>query len=124
MMVEMKEKYLTQKVVYIAGPYRAPTEWGVYQNIRKAEEAAIELWHMGAAVICPHKNTAFFGGAAHDDVWLEGDRAILRRCDAVYCIEGWENSTGAKCEIELATQLGIPIFYTKEEFQEWLSSQE
>lgn len=72
-------------LVYIAGPYRAPTEWEVLGNIRRAEEVALRVWKAGAACICPHKNTAFFGGAAPDDVWLTGDLEMVRRCDAVVC---------------------------------------
>lgn len=56
------------KVVYVAGPYRGPSEWAVKCNIEAAERVAIALWQQGYAVICPHKNTAFFGGAAPDEV--------------------------------------------------------
>ncbi len=41
------------KIAYTAGSYRASTEYGLVQNIRKAEAVAIELWKMGYAVICP-----------------------------------------------------------------------
>lgn len=97
------------KVVYIAGSYRADTEWGLIENIRRAEEAAIMFWQMGWAVICPHKNTAHFGGLCDDEVWLEGDMEILRRCDAIYMCEGWHKSVGATAEYELAKELGLQI---------------
>lgn len=60
------------KLVAIAGPYRAPNEFEVVQNIRRAEALAVRVWRAGAACICPHKNTALFGGAAPDSVWLGG----------------------------------------------------
>lgn len=97
------------KVVYVAGPYRAETEWGLIENIRNAENAAIELWKQGWAVICPHKNTAHFGGLCDDGVWLEGDLEILRRCDAIYLAKGWHKSQGALKELELARELGLQI---------------
>lgn len=108
------------KVVYVAGPYRAPTEYGVAQNIRRAEELALRAWRAGAAVVCPHKNTAFLGGACADEVWLAGDLELLRRCDAVLCVPGWWGSRGAAGEVALARALGLPVFEEFGEFEEWL----
>jgi hypothetical protein len=115
------------KLIYIAGPYRSNTEWGLEGNIRIAEEAALELWQLGAAVICPHKNTANFGGAKglDDNTWLKGDIEIMKRCDAVFALIGWHVSRGATEEIKLAKQLGIPVFeqmINHEELQEFLKT--
>jgi hypothetical protein len=115
-------RWRKMKVVYVAGPYRAPSEWQVVQNIRRAEAAALEVWRMGAACICPHKNTALFGGATADSVWLEGDLEIIRRCDAIVCVEGWELSEGARGEVELANSLNLPVFFTIGDLQTWLNS--
>jgi hypothetical protein len=109
------------KVVYVAGPYRAPTEYGVLLNIQQAERLALKVWLAGAACICPHKNTAFFGGAAHDDVWLSGDKEIVRRCDAVVCTHGWQASMGASGEVALARESGIPVFEDFAELERWLA---
>ena len=112
------------KLVYVAGPYRAEAEFGVLENIRRAEKVALEVWRAGAACICPHKNTAFFGGAADDRVWLEGDLEIIRRCDAIVLVEGWQNSTGTLAEIKLASELGLPVFEWLDEFRDWLLAAE
>lgn len=109
------------KVVFVAGPYRASTEYAVMQNIRNAESVALRVWKAGAACICPHLNTAFFGGAADDSVWLNGAIEILRRCDAVVCVAGWQGSRGASGEVKLAKQLSIPVFENFEEFKTWLA---
>jgi Domain of unknown function (DUF4406) len=109
------------KVVYIAGPYRASGEYQTLQNIRRAEELALRVWRSGAACICPHKNTAFFGGAADDSVWLAGDLEILLRCDAVLCTDNWGASRGATGEVQLARSRGIPVFEAFEEFEKWLA---
>jgi hypothetical protein len=111
------------KLVYVAGPYRAPTESGVAANIRRAEELAIKVWKAGAACICPHKNTAFFGGLCHDDVWLTGDLVILSRCDAVVMMRGWDKSVGASTEHDVAKASGkIEVFYEDRwtEFLDWM----
>lgn len=105
------------KIAYTAGPYRAPHIWGVVQNIRAAEAVAVELWRMGIAALCPHKNTALLdgatGGAGFGDaaVWLEGDLEMLRRCDLIVMVPGWEQSQGAKAEREEAKARGIPVMY-------------
>ncbi len=109
------------KVVYVAGPYRADSEWGVVENIRRAEAVALEVWKRGAVAICPHKNTAFFGGTLPDDVWLTGDLELVRRSDAVCCVRGWEDSAGARGEVALARELGIPVFDGVEQLQAWLA---
>ncbi len=112
------------KVVFVAGPYRALNEWEVIQNIRCAEALALELWKMGLAVICPHKNTELFGGAAPDKVWLDGALEMVKRCDAIVCTINWERSEGARGEVELAKRLGIQVFYSLPEVGSWLKSHE
>ena len=97
------------KVAYIAGPYRGKTHYEVEQNIRAAEAVAIKYWQLGYAVICPHKNTAHFDGLAPDEVWLKGDLEILKRCDLIVMVPGWERSSGAIAEKELAEDCGIEV---------------
>ncbi len=99
------------KLAYIAGPYRAKTPWGVQQNINRAADVAAKYWLQGYTVICPHKNTALFDGLAPDDVWLKGGLEILRRCDVVIMMLGWEQSEGAKAEYEEARWLGKEIIF-------------
>lgn len=111
------------KVVFISGPYRDSNEWLVEQNIRQAEALALSAWGIGVAVHCPHKNTARFGGALPDEVWLKGDLEILRRCDAVLCTPDWRRSSGATAEVALAKSLGIPVVETVEELSSCLKSQ-
>jgi hypothetical protein len=102
---------MKMKVLYVAGPYRAASEYQVLQNIREAEAISLELWKMGFAAICPHKNTAFLGGAHDmpDDVWLRGDLEILERCDGVVLTPRWQYSAGAKAEKDHAQKHGIPV---------------
>lgn len=97
------------KLVFVSGPYRAETVEQRQSNIMKARAKSIELWKQGYAVICPHMNTAHFDGMCPDEVWLEGDIEILRRCDVIAMVDGWESSVGAKAELEIAEQLGMEI---------------
>ncbi len=108
------------KLVYVAGPFRGKSHWDVAQNIRRAEALALEVWKLGAAAICPHLNTAHFQDAAPDDLWLEGDLEILRRCDAVMLTDNWQESRGAIAEKREARLNGIRVFEDLEKLKHWL----
>lgn len=99
------------KLAFISGPYRSDTISGVVQNIRNAEAVAIKYWKLGYAVFCPHKNTALFDGLAPDNVWLEGDLEILKRCDVIVMMKTWKESSGAIAEFEFAAKEGIEIIF-------------
>ncbi len=98
------------KVIFISGSYRNGSEWGIQENIRKAEDAAIRLWKLGWVVLCPHKNSANFGGVCDDSVWLDGYLELVRRSDAIYLLKGWHKSVGSRAERKLADELGIAIY--------------
>ena len=100
------------RLAYVAGKYRDPRgEYYVLENIFRARRVAVALWRMGFAVFCPHTNTAMMGGAAPDDVWLNGDKEILSRSDLIVMVPGWQSSTGASDEHSLADTLSIPRYY-------------
>lgn len=99
------------KVAYIAGPYRAKSLRGVIDNIRAAEKVAMKYWNLGYAVICPHMNCALFDGTAPDEVWLEGDKELLRRSDVIVMLPTWRKSSGARAEHDLAKELSKEIIY-------------
>lgn len=110
------------KVVYVAGPFRGPDSWAIENNIRRAEALALEAWKLGAAVICPHTNTRFFQGAAPDHIWLDGDLAILEKCDAILLTPDWEQSSGARAECDHAKAHQIPVLFSITELAEWLNA--
>lgn len=98
------------KVIYLASPYRGETENEVWEHITNAHRTARKIWKLGVACISPCSNTAFFGGKDDDQLWLDGDIEILKRCDAVYMNEGWENSSGCLKEKKIAESCSIPVF--------------
>lgn len=103
------------KVIYVAGPYRAETPFKILQNIRRAEQIALQVWQAGHVALTPHMNTRLFDGECPDETWLTGGLELLRRCDAIILVPGWETSDGTFLEIEEAKKLNIPIYMTIED---------
>jgi hypothetical protein len=83
---------------------------------------ALRVWRLGAVAICPHKNTAYYDGALTDDTIIAGDLELVRHSDAVYAIQGWKGSEGARLEVQLAKDLGIPVLEKIEEIEAWIRS--
>jgi nucleoside 2-deoxyribosyltransferase len=119
------------KVVYVAGPFRCASKhvegqqdsWGIQQNVMRAMELGLEVWRAGAAALIPHANTMFFQNAAPDNVWLDGDIAMLAKCDAVIMTPDWQRSSGARAEHEYAVKAGIPVLYDIAALREWLAAE-
>lgn len=108
------------KVIYIAGPYRADCGYKIDENIRRAREAAAEVWECGAAALCPHLNSAHMDGMIEDREFLRGGLAMLERCDAVF-VHDTTYSEGTELEVLHAHRKRIPVFYSLTELAEWIS---
>lgn len=94
--------------MYIAGPFRAPTAWGMAENVRAAERVGLAVARLGAMPLIPHANTAHFHGEGEDQLWVDGTLELLRRCDAAVFIPGWPKSSGSRGEWEEARRIGMP----------------
>jgi nucleoside 2-deoxyribosyltransferase len=103
-------------VVYVAGPYRGKTVEERDGNIIRAGLVAVKVWESGAVAFCPHLNAALFDGILPEERFLAGGLEMVRRCDALVLVAGWQGSAGTLAEIELANRLGKPVFRTMAEF--------
>jgi nucleoside 2-deoxyribosyltransferase len=114
------------KVVYICAPFTAPNTWEIEQNVRRAENLALDVAQLGLSPLCPHTNTRYFYGLLPPEFWYEATMELMRRCDAVlvYCAPCYSHldSVGCVAEIKEATRLGIPVFYSIYALREWLES--
>jgi len=92
----------------------------VYWNINGAREVAEAILRLcpGWFPIVPHMNTAFMDGLVDDQVFLEGDLEILRRCDGIYLMPFWKESKGAKAEYRFALKNKIPVYRSLVELKE------
>ena len=43
--------------------------------------------------------------------YMKVDLQELLTCDAIYMLDGWENSSGARIEFVVATVCGMPVYY-------------
>lgn len=113
-------------VVYVAGPYRAPTEWKLRKNIEKSADKAMEVWRLNRGgkkrviPVAPCMNSAFFGGEIPDGIILDAYLAVLLRCDAMTVADGWENSRGTLAEMRFAEENNIPVLHSIRDLDEWM----
>lgn len=112
------------KLVYVAGPYSAPTVHERIIHIHKAWEVGAKLGALGVMPIVPHKNTELYDDVQPGTFWLEGTLELMRRCDAVMLVDGWEWSRGTCGEIREARARGLPIFVLLAQVRRWLTKGE
>lgn len=106
-------------VVYIAGPYRAPTNYEVEQNVREAEALILPLASAGFTPLCPHSMFRFFHGTMDDQYWLDATLYLLGRADCVLLVPGWEASVGTRREVAQARLLDMPVFENMTDLIRW-----
>lgn len=108
---------MSRSVIYVAGPYTAATVEEKLANVAKAEVHAKAMLKIGLVPLVPHRISALwdldpeleFAGFQHQ-TWLDNFCfPLLRRCDAVFLTEGWENSVGSLAEKAEAERLKIPV---------------
>lgn len=99
--------------VYVAGPYRGQTRDAVELNIAVARAVGLLAARKGWAPVVPHCNTSLYDFVTDqltDQFWLGATLELMRRCDAVVLVPGWQLSSGTLAEIVEARRLGIPVF--------------
>mgnify|MGYP003642649063 CR=1 FL=1 len=113
---------MSRNVVYVAGPYRGETREAVEINISVAKAVGLLCARKGWTPLIPHCNTAGFElltSELDDQFWLDATMKLMRRCDAVVLIPGWERSSGTLAEIAEAKRLGIKIHYSEAALPEY-----
>jgi len=99
------------KVIFVAGPRRARTIFGLIYNIWKARRVAKRLWEDGWVVICPHLNTATLKDGER---YFRGYCEIVKRSDALYLLKGWQSSEGSCVEYRVAIENKLEVIFEDE----------
>lgn len=108
-------------LIFVAGPYTAPTPEAIEANIKRCELLAMEVQALGCGAVCPNSMGRHWNGEdpTRDQV-MASAKLALSRCDAIIVAEGWQNSTGTKEEIVEADKLGLKVLYSLDELKAWL----
>jgi len=98
------DRVFKKEKVYISGPMTGIKDF----NFPAFNKVADKLRAEGYEVLNPAEH-----GTGEDwDYYMRKDIKMVADCDMVVVLEGWSKSRGAKIEVFLAAQLGIPIFNT------------
>jgi nucleoside 2-deoxyribosyltransferase len=99
------------KLIYIAGPYHAATPEGIAANIRAAQAVAAQVAEIpGLYPVVPHEMNQGMQDAKPREWFLDGDTALLMRCDACVLQGDWRASMGTVAEWRTCLEEGIPVF--------------
>ena len=105
-------------LVYVAGPYSAPTINEIDENVRKAIKMGEQITKVENCIpFVPHLFHWWEKLHPHPyEFWLDLDLKMLEKCDILFRIEG--ESKGADAELEFARANNIPYVYSIEELNE------
>ena len=98
------------EIIYISGAITGATDY--MERFAEAEE---RLTAAGYKVINPAKVTSGVDGVlCYEDV-MELDIVLLGKADAIYMLQGWEDSRGANREYGFALAAGKKIWKEEDE---------
>lgn len=81
----------------------------------KFKVAVKRLRKLGYDVIDPSRMDVFNLSYAQ---YMAIDGILIKFCDAIYMLDNWQDSNGAKFEKEYAESLGLQVIYEDEENEE------
>jgi hypothetical protein len=105
------------KCYYLASPYTHKDPAVVAGRAHQAALATVHLLtkHPTVNIFSPivHSHTLHLAGMGGDwKTWKAIDTDFIERMDGLVILRlpGWEDSVGVNAEIEIARELGVPIF--------------
>lgn len=119
------------KSVYLSGPMAGQ------DNLNEAAFRAVEEYLLRQPgtdvyeVVVPHDLPAWqhkgecpdtyrsTDGSHTSSCFLRVDLMEMLRCDEVWMLPGWENSVGARLEMQVAAACGIPLKFAQHELVRW-----
>lgn len=107
-------------LIYLASPYSHPDELVRHERFERLLAVVAQFMNEGYLVFSPiaHSHPV---AVRHDlpgdwEFWKRIDAAFISVCGAVWvlCIEGWRESKGVAAEIEIAREMGKPVYFIGE----------
>ena len=101
---------MRRPLVYISGPISNGDALVLYANVNRFFAVEILLLRSGYAVLNP-ANDYISCVMAGDMTWeelMDKDETFISVADAVYQLDGWENSRGALEEFAAANKYAVP----------------
>ncbi len=104
------------KRIYIAGPYSSGNIIKILDNIREGIRLSTKVLLLGHSPFCPWLDFHFQlmlreGETLTVEDYYKYSIAWLRVSNAMLLVPGWQSSKGTKAEMEIADNMGIPIYY-------------
>lgn len=103
---------MNQKIIYIAGPMRGYEDY----NSKAFNDKEKVLRELGYLVI----NPSVLPKDLPEEHYMPICLAMVRECDAVIMLDGYQNSSGSMVEYSFAIQCHIPVFTSTSELQNFL----
>lgn len=114
------------KRVYLAGKYSADNIIDCLSNINEGITCGAMLLSKGYAVFCPFLDHHFaltpYSPLLEKKHYQNNSMAWVDVSDALLIMPHSEGSKGVQREIERAKDLGIPVFYSLHDLDEWRDS--
>lgn len=92
--------------IYISGKISGTD---LTETRKRFAAVAKAIKRLGYEPVNPSEN-----GLTEHDTWeahIVKDIATLLQCKAIYMLQGWQDSKGARIEHHIATEIGLPIMY-------------
>lgn len=102
--------------LYVAGAYSSDNVIGVLDNIREGLRASTKAFLAGFSPFCPWADFLYQFMLRDGETFTVQDYynysiSWLKVSDGMLLVPGFEKSSGTKKEIEIANELGIPVFF-------------
>ena len=115
--------------VYVAGSISDSNPLQVFENIRVGIKTSADLFFSKKySPFCPFLDHNFLLIKDEDQSvevkdFYNYSLAWLEQSEAILVLPGSQNSTGTTGEIKRAIELDIPVFYSREDLDEWATGQ-
>lgn len=92
--------------IYISGPITGTTGY-----MRRFEWTEAIWKDLGAEVVNPAKINSYLPETTTHSEYMVTSIAMLKICDTIYMLQGWEHSKGARQEYRYARRHGYQILF-------------